>query len=30
VRWRRGRLVLRGRWRSVESILSVLWDVNEM
>jgi len=30
VRWRRGRLVLRSRWRSVESILSVLWNVNEM
>jgi len=30
VRWRRGRLVLRGRWRSVESILSVLWNVKEM
>ena len=28
-RWRRGRLVLRGSWRSVESMLSMLENVNE-
>jgi hypothetical protein len=32
VQWRRGRLVLRGtsRWRSVESISSDLWNVDEI